>query len=572
MRRRSVILTSAIAFGVALSCVTAGAASAAPAHPFAAGNSQGNNNGQGGDHGNQGGNGHANGPATANADSYLISQGQSIKPKYSILDNDSGASATIVSHTNTAHGTLALNSDGTFSYTPQAGFVGSDSFTYTVNDAVSLFKTNLPPLATIGGVKITGGAYGSSVAPVPHSSDEVYGLTDRGPNVDVPDGSKMEPMPTFNPAIGKFKLVDGKAVLEKTIPLRAADGSGYNGLVNGQADTGETIEDINGNVLPKSPNGYDSEGLVALPDGTFWVSDEYGPFITHFDKNGRQIGRLSPFDGSLPAELAQRVPNKGMEGLTITPDGSTLVGIMQSALQTPDLTAKPAQVAPTRIVTYNLKTKATHEYLYLLTDPKIHAGAVSEITAISNTQFIVDERDGNFEPNAFKQLYKIDLTGATDVGPSSKVTSATYNAKKGGLLVGAAQSSIEAFVGTDDTATATTALASVGITPVKKATDVDLGALVTKLDPTGGFFGHDKVEGVATTDGGKTLVVSNDNDFGIDGVTGSTTPYQLHAKMLPNGTQDDGEYLKIDTTKLNDANSTATVTILVAPKGVKDLR
>ena len=36
-------------------------------------------------------------------------------------------------------------------------------------------------------------------------------------------------------------------------------------------------------MLPKDPNGYDSEGLVALKDGTFWVSDEYGPFITHFD-------------------------------------------------------------------------------------------------------------------------------------------------------------------------------------------------------------------------------------------------------------------------------------------------
>jgi hypothetical protein len=33
------------------------------------------------------------------------------------------------------------------------------------------------------------------------------------------------------------------------------------------------------------------------PDGTFYVSDEYGPFITHFNRNGRQISRLSPLDG-----------------------------------------------------------------------------------------------------------------------------------------------------------------------------------------------------------------------------------------------------------------------------------
>ena len=76
---------------------------------------------------------------------------------------------------------------------------------------------------------------------------------------------------------------------------------------------------------------------MALPDGTFWVSDEYGPYITHFDATGKQIARLSPLDGSLPVELQNRVINRGMEGLTITPDGNTLVGIMQSALQQPDI-------------------------------------------------------------------------------------------------------------------------------------------------------------------------------------------------------------------------------------------
>jgi hypothetical protein len=507
-------------------------------------------------------------PFAANDDAYLISQGQTLNAHDSIFGNDTGGSGQLVAHTTPAHGTLTLNSDGTFSYLPTAGFTGVDTFTYTVSDAVKLYSTHLPPLATIGGVKITGGGYGSSLAPVPGSSDEYYGLTDRGPNVTGPDGvTKIEPLPSFDPAIGKFKLTNGQANLEKAIPLRAADGTPYNGLVNSQASTGETIDDLNGNVLPTSPYGYDSEGLVAMKDGTFWVSDEYGPFITHFDKNGKQIGRLSPFDGSLPAELAMRVPNKGMEGLTLTPDGSTLVGMMQSALQTPDLTAKPANVTTLRIVTYNLNTHATHEYIYLLDDPKTNGGAVSEITATSNTTFVVDERDGKFEPGAFKQLFAIDISGATDVGPSSKVAAASYDAAKGGLLVGTTPKSIDAYVGADDTADATTALAAVGITPVKKSLDVDLGGLLTKLDPTGGFFGHDKVEGVATTDGGKTLVVSNDNDFGIDGVTNSAPPYQLHAKTLPNGTQDDGEYLAIDTTKLNDPTSTATVQIFVIPPG-----
>ncbi|SDI80641.1 Esterase-like activity of phytase [Frankineae bacterium MT45] len=507
-------------------------------------------------------------PLLAQPDAYLLSQDHTLLAHASVLGNDQGRPTAIVSHTDPAHGSLTLNPDGTFSYVPAAGFSGVDTFDYTVSDAVTLYQTHVPPLATIGGVKITGGGYGSSLAPVPGSKNEVYGLTDRGPNVDGPNGTKIEPLPAFDPAIGKFKLVNGSAVLEQTIPLKAGDGTPYNGLVNSQASTGETITDLDGNLLPTSPNGYDSEGLVALKDGTFWVSDEYGPFITHFDKQGRAIGRLSPFDGSLPAELADRVPNKGMEGLTITPDGKTLVGMMQSALQTPDLTKKPSSVTTLRIVTIDLKSHATHEYLYLLDDPKVNSGAVSEITALTNSTFVVDERDGKFEPNAYKKLFTIDLTNATDVGPQSSVAGATYDASKGGLLVGAASQSIDAYVGTDDTATATADLAAVGITPVSKTLDVDLGGLVTRLDPTGGFFGHDKVEGVATTDQGKTLIVSNDNDFGIAGVTGTTAPFTLTPKILPNGQQDDGEYLAIDTTKVNDPTSTATVSIFVTPPGI----
>ena len=93
-----------------------------------------------------------------------------------------------------------------------------------------------------------------------------------------------------------------------------------------------------------------------------------------------------------------------MEGLALTPDGRTLVGIMQSALQQPDLTKKPGNVTTLRIVTVDLRTRATHEYLYLLDDPDRTSTAVSEITALSATHFLVDERDGKMEPGAYKKL------------------------------------------------------------------------------------------------------------------------------------------------------------------------
>lgn len=415
-------------------------------------------------------------------------------------------------------------------------------------DAVEVYSQHLPPLATIDGVRIDGSGWGSSWVAKPSSDVLFYGLTDRGPNVDGPDGSKIEPLPGFTPSIGEFALVHGRAILLRTIPLRASNGTPYNGQVNSQASTGETITDLDGNVLPASPYGYDPEGLVALRDGSFWVSDEYGPFITHFDRWGRQIERLSPYDGTLPAELKNREPNRGMEGLTITPDGRTLVGIMQSGLNTSD-GPKAKKASALRIVTIDLRTRATKEFVYLL-----HHGsedvttAASEISAISNTTFLVDERDGNVEPGANKKLFKIDLTGATDIGPRSTVAGSTYDAGKGGLLVNG--QTVEAIAGKKSTVNASTALQQNGITPVSSSLFLDVAGLVTDIDPTGKFYGHDKLEGVAVLHGGREVVISNDSDFGIDGVTNAAAPFQLHAKTLPDGTQDTLQLLKVDLSKV----------------------
>jgi Bacterial Ig domain len=54
-----------------------------------------------------------------------------------LLVNDTDADndpLSIVSFTQPSHGTLANNGDGTFLYTPNAGFSGTDTFTYTVGD------------------------------------------------------------------------------------------------------------------------------------------------------------------------------------------------------------------------------------------------------------------------------------------------------------------------------------------------------------------------------------------------------------------------------------------------------
>jgi hypothetical protein len=499
-----------------------------------------------------------------------------------VLKNDDGATA-VVRNTAPSDGTVKVNADGSFSYTANPGFKGNDTFTYSATDAVQLFKDSdssgapLPPLASVQGpngttTEISGEGFGSSLAPVPGKPGLFFGLTDRGPNADAPDGNKSEMVLDFTPEIGEFRLVNGKAELLKTVTLKgpkSLGGTPYSGRP--PHDTSEVIDDVNATnattttpktpvAVPKDPYGYDSEGLVALPDGSFWVSDEYGPYITHFNAAGYEIGRLTPYKtsqdnafhtivGYLPADLAFRLKNKGMEGLTITPNGKMLVGVMQSALQEPDLgTTKAANVAATRIVTIDLTTFKTKEYLYLLDSPATTGDANSEITALSNTKFLVDERDGNFEPFAQKTLYEVDLNGATDVS---------------GLTIGG--KSPEAFIGTDTTNQALAALTGAGVQVAQKQPYLQVGTLLSQLDPSGGLFAHDKVEGVATSDAGKTLYLSNDDDFGIDTIAVDPDgTWTVHQKVLPStGAVDSGEILEVDTTKLPAVIKTVTVTVHV---------
>lgn len=462
-----------------------------------------------------------------------------------------------------AHGKISYGDNGAMIYTPDAGFSGTDQLSVTVSRAVKNYAEDQLPLATLGGVSIKASAHGSAIAAVPGSADELYGLTDRGPNVDgrVPN-EKVLPLPDYHPQIAKLKLADGVATVERSIVLRASDGVPLVGLIDPHASTGESLVDLDGNPLPPSDYGVDPEGLAVTPDNSFWVSEEYGPYVIHFDASGKELERLSPFDDTLPRELSLRTPNQGLEGLTITPDGNTLVAVMQSALQTPGLAGPAKSVPVTRIVTVNLVDHSiVHEYLYLLADPQESKVGVSEITALSATEFLIDETDSKPAPNGNKKIYFVDIGAATDVGPRSTVPGAVYEAGGGGLLINRVP--IETLVGVSNDADASAKLKGAGIAVVTKTLKLDLGALVRSLSADGSFFGHGKVEGLIARDGGNTLLIANDSDFGLAGIAGDNPPFRLKPKMLPNGSQDSGAVLLVDTTKLPAKTETVQVPIKV---------
>ena len=82
-----------------------------------------------------------NSPPVAWGDLYLTPQDTTLnEPASGVLQNDTDADddpLTAVLDTDVANGTLTLNADGSFDYVPDAGYTGSDSFTYHANDGAA---------------------------------------------------------------------------------------------------------------------------------------------------------------------------------------------------------------------------------------------------------------------------------------------------------------------------------------------------------------------------------------------------------------------------------------------------
>ena len=232
-------------------------------------------------------------------------------------------------------------------------------------------------------------------------------------------------------------------LMSSSAPLTYGTGTAY-GLPNGAPALNATnntnyftgrSDGFDAGLPSSNPNNarLDPEGVRVSNDGkSVFVSDEYGPYVYQFDRATGQRIKSFALPGNLavtvqgpttasegtPFNTSGRVGNKGMEGLAITPDGKTLVGIMQAPL----LQDASKQV---RIVTIDIATGATKEFGYRLTT----GSGVSEIVAINDHEFLVDERDGNGlgagNSATVKQIFKINLAGATDISGVTSMTSST---------------------------------------------------------------------------------------------------------------------------------------------------
>jgi glycerophosphoryl diester phosphodiesterase len=174
---------------------------------------------------------------------------------------------------------------------------------------------------------------------------------------------------------------------------------------------------------------FDVESFVFDGNGTLWVGEEFGPYLLHFDKQGRLLDApiptpLTPGEaasefvrapqnpGILAASpnpgnpvLANLPASRGFEGMATSPDALTLYPLLEGTVA-----GDPAGAL--RIYTFDVPTESYTGTvrLYQLEDP---SHAIGDFTVINENEFLVIERDGKSGDAAeFKKIYKINLAEA----------------------------------------------------------------------------------------------------------------------------------------------------------------
>lgn len=368
-----------------------------------------------------------------------------------------------------------------------------------------------------------------------------WSITDRGPNgkVETPDGKRRTLLnPDFQPAIIEIqipsldseKLLRSPEVLSETTVLdvnvrkklvfQTTNGAPVSGRPNGVGNDEPILDPSGKREIPPDHNGVDSEGLARHKDGAIWVSEEYRPSLLRVSSGGEILARYIPEGVSLeradcavhpvlPARYGMRKDNRGLEALSLSPDGSRLWSLFQSPLEYP--TEKVAdKTGNIRLLVMDAQSGSpVGEYIYRAGDPRhpdfAANGASPEdvkicaMSAIDDSSMLVIEQSDEGDA----KLYRCSFDGATN----------TLNTDKPFEPIGD--------------------LSTVSVVPLQKTLVADLAGLLPQFasDITGGVWQPKsgekvaglKLEGIAVIDAYRVAIV-NDNDFNIDHIEDPSEP------------------------------------------------
>lgn len=195
--------------------------------------------------------------------------------------------------------------------------------------------------------------------------------------------------------------------------------------------------------VPRMADGrtcLDPEAIALAKDGTLYVTDEYGPFLYQFRQDGRMIRRITLPAAFHPREDQNRLNftpdakltsgrniNQGPEGMSLLPNQKRVVLAFQSGLVQHGGRHSPN----TNLLILDLASgKPVAQYAYPFENHlpgtkkrlDLQRLSVNDIVALSDTRFLVLERDGsgrdgakNPSPAKYKSVWAIDTSKATNL-------------------------------------------------------------------------------------------------------------------------------------------------------------
>jgi hypothetical protein len=155
---------------------------------------------------------------------------------------------------------------------------------------------------------------------------------------------------------------------------------------------------------------FDIESIRIDRQGDFWVGDEFGPFLLHFDESGRLLeapialpGVKSPDNPTLAGATPNLPSSRGFEGTAISSNGKTLYPTLEGALTT--------DADQRRRIFYEFDIGSSSYtdriWQYRMEDA---AHAIGDMTAVDKNRLLVIERDNlQGAGAAFKRVYLVDL-------------------------------------------------------------------------------------------------------------------------------------------------------------------
>jgi VCBS repeat-containing protein len=221
----------------------------------------------------------------------------------SVLANDSdpdGDALTAAKASDPAHGAVTVNTDGTFTYTPAAGYTGPDAFTYTASDGT---------LQDTGTVSITVSAV-SNHAPV--ATDDAYSVAQdtvlNGSSVlandSDPDGDALTAAKASDPAHGAVTVnTDGTFTYTPAAGYSGPDAFTYTVSDGTLQDTGTVSITVTAAQLQQQQLPPPVTQQQPLPD----LSNP-GTLPAPITKLTLKLKKLKPRNGKLRLQASGRGP------------------------------------------------------------------------------------------------------------------------------------------------------------------------------------------------------------------------------------------------------------------------